>query len=82
MSYYANMLLCLLYFQVSAASGFDDFKTDPFVTKDPFANEMAQADDPFHSQDPFAGSSICSFSQLLPWPVAVTGVLCIHSVID
>jgi len=37
--------------------GFDDFKTDPFVSKDPFVNQVSQADDPFHSNDPFAGSS-------------------------
>lgn len=46
---------------MSATSGFDDFKADPFVAKDPFANEVAQADDPFHSHDPFAGSSTASF---------------------
>jgi len=55
------MSLHLLYVKASAASGFDEFKTDPFVTKDPFANEVAQADDPFHSHDPFASSSISSF---------------------
>ena len=49
----------MFYFKTSAAGGFDDFKTDPFVTKDPFANEMAHADDPFHSHDPFTGSSNC-----------------------
>jgi len=47
-------------FKASTGSVFDDFKTDPFVTKDPFANEAAQADDPFHSHDPFAGSSMIS----------------------
>jgi len=51
------MLLYLLYVQASAASGFDDCKTDPFVTKDPFANETTPADDPFRSHDPFTGSS-------------------------
>jgi len=44
------------HLQASAAA--DDFKTDPFASKDPFANETPKADDPFHSHDPFAGSSI------------------------
>jgi len=48
----------VLYLKVNAESGFDDLKTDPFATKDPFAHEKSKADDPFHSHDPFAGSSI------------------------
>jgi len=47
----------LLCFKAKDASGIDDFKTDPFVTRDPFANQTTQADDPFHSHDPFTASS-------------------------
>jgi len=62
----------MLCFKASASSGFDDFKTDPFATKDPFVNEPSKTDDPFHSHDPFAGTS--SYFLLLRTAVIITDV--------